>query len=372
MTTRVKFYVATLQAAVDRAARIAPNKGAAFDKAAGLVLDISPNEETARLRSTNLDVYYTEIVRDVIDYGDEPVSWRLSSSLLAGIISGLPHDKEVTFVSDGERHVRITCGKRRAKLALMASDIFPTFDWPGDDGMDIVHGLTESISRVAWAAHADDIPFVGINIDGERLNATNRYQFAMVDCKVPVSSPLTASLTLLSSVLRNLPGDAKVKAGNQKLYLSVGDEIRIIATTFAHKFPDLSEVMERRGSFAFTVKVQREALHSAISAMLVLVKSERYPRLNIHFLQGTIALAMSIPGVGDMVDEVEADFDDPDGELEIEFTPNYLMAALDASASKFVDLHVGPLRTQLIKITDGTGYEASVMPLGPVSRKQER
>lgn len=364
----VKFYVATLAASVERAARIAPNKGVAYDKAAGILLEVDPMEGTACLRATDLQVYYREEIKDVVEYGDEPISWRFPSNLFSGIIGGLPLDKEVTIKDDGERAVRITCGKKRAKLRTMPADIYPQWGRVSEDGMKEVPGFAHRVSQVAWCTDKDSIPFAGVNIDGEYLNATDRYRLARVPCDVPLQSRVTVAMTTLAPIMRNLPSEVSMAATNDHLLIKVSKEIEAMCVLFVKEFPDLNRLVEGRGEFQLDVRVHRESLHDAVQSMLVLVKNERYPRMNFAFEEGAIAIFMTVPEAGDMTDVVEATFTPDDSEFSIDFTPEYLLKALEAGTGEYVVWSLGPDPKAMTRVKDGD-YVAYIMPLAPVGGK---
>jgi DNA polymerase III sliding clamp (beta) subunit (PCNA family) len=369
--SKAKFYVATLAAAVERAARIAPNKGAAFDKAAGIVLEVDPEAQSAWLRATDLDVMYREEVRDVADYGDDRVTWRLPSTLFAGILAGLPLDKEVTIKDDGERRVRIFCGKKQAKLRTMPTDLYP--EWPRveADGLQEVPAFSQRVSQVAWAVDKDRVPLVGVNIDGVNLNATDGYRMARVPCPVPLEEPVTVALSTLAPILKNLPGEVSLAATSETLLMRVGEEIEAICALFAKKYPDIQQAIDKRGEFSLNVRVHRQALYDAMNSMLVLVKNERYPRMNFEFVEGSIALFMTVPETGDMTDVVDAEFDDNDASLSIDFTPEYLLKALDGCSSEYVKLSLGPSNRAMVRVKDDD-YVAYVMPLADVAKKDDK
>lgn len=364
---KAKFYVATLAAAVERAARLAPNKGVAYDKAAGIVLEVDPDNKSACLRSTDLEVYYREEVRDVVDYGDEYVAWRLPSNLFSGIIGGLPLDKEVTIKDDGERQVRIFCGKKRAKLRTLPADTYPMWDRVEPDGLKEVIGFSQRVAQVAWCTDKESAPFAGVNVDGKYLNATDRYRLARVPCDVPLEKRVTVAMTGLAPILRNLPGEVSLAATETHLLIRVGDEIEAMCILYAKEYPDLSKAL--REDFSLDVKVHRETLLDAIQSMLVLVKNERYPRMHFDFEENAIAIFMTVPETGDMTDVVEAEFTEEDGAsstFSIEFTPTYVLKALEAGTGEFVTWSMGPDKRHMTRIKD-KDYVAYIMPLDKAS-----
>jgi DNA polymerase III sliding clamp (beta) subunit (PCNA family) len=352
---KAKFYVATLAAAIERAARVAPNKGVAFDKAAGIIMEIDP-ATGACLRATDLEVYYREEIRDVVDLGDEAGVWRLPAHLLHGIVAGLPLDKEVTFKEEENQSVRIFCGRKQAKLKMLPADLFPRWDRVPRDELKPVPGFATRVSQVSWACDTQNVPFTGVHVDGTHLNATNRVTLARVPCDVPVEERITVAMTTLAPIMKNFPGEVSLAATSDELLLAVGDEIEARCVLFAQKYPDLAKAL--RDDFEFEVKVPREELIEAINSMLVLVKNERYPVMSFDFEEGGIALFMSVPETGDMSDVIEAEFD---GQFSIKFTPDYVMRALEGATSKFVTWSLGPSPKAMTRIED-TDYVAYVMP----------
>lgn len=352
---KAKFYVATLAAAIERAARIAPNKGVAFDKAAGIMLEIDP-DVGACLRATDLNVMYREEIRDVVDLGDEAGAWRVPAHLLDGIVSGLPLDKEVTFKDEGNQTVRLYCGRKQAKLRTMPVDLYPSWERVERDGLKPVPGFSERVAQVAWACDTQNVPFTGVNLDGTHANATDRHRLARVPLDVPLEGPVTVAMATLAPILKNFPGDVSIAATPEQLMLTVGDEIEARCVLFAQGYPDVTKVL--RDDFTFEAKVPREELYDAIQSMLVLVKNERYPLMNFEFDEGAIHLFMSVPETGDMADVVEAEFDST---FDIKFTPNYVLQALEAAQSKFVTWSMGPSPKAMTRIQD-TDYIAYIMP----------
>jgi DNA polymerase III sliding clamp (beta) subunit (PCNA family) len=363
-----KFYVATLAAALERAAKLAPTKGVAFDKAAGIVVDIDPESESVALRATNLEIYYREEVKDVASYGDEKVSWRFPAHLLNGIVSGLPLDKEVTFRQEDDRLIHISCGKKKAKLRLLPSDLYPVWDRVTDENLKPAPGFAARIAQVAWAVDAQTVPFAGINLDGTHLNATDKYQAARVPCEVPLDGPVTVPLAVLTPVLKGLPGEITMAATEESLLLTVGDEIEVICSLYAAAYPDLGAAL--RKDFAYVVEVERETLRDAIASMLVLVKNERYPRMSFDFDGDVVALFMGVQETGDMSDEVPITYvgDAPSGTFSIKFTPEYLLNALDGAKSKKVTWSFGPESSQMVRVEDSEQeYVAYLQPLHDVA-----
>src|SRR6478735_9046351 len=106
--TKVVFETATIADAIRKADRVAPGKDKAFDKAAGIVIEVDPQAEPpVIIRATNLDVYSMEWM-DVLSVEGDVARWRLPSSLLAQVMSKLPIGSGTTVtleeITDGRGH----------------------------------------------------------------------------------------------------------------------------------------------------------------------------------------------------------------------------------------------------------------------------
>lgn len=373
MSKKAKFYVATLAAAIERANRVAPIKGTAYDKAAGIQMRIK-TDGSVEVLSTDLEVYYREQVKDVVEVGDEDVVWRFPSGLLAGLVGSLPLSKEVTFSEDKNNSdiIRIYCGKKRAKLRLMVGNIFPEWDRVDSNDLKPVDGFGSKVGQVAWATDAQAAPFTGVNFTGEKAIATDRYKLALVPLTMPVEESVTVPMGVLAPILKNIPGEMRIGAVENELLLTIGEEIEVRCMIYEQEYPDLSKPL--RDNFTHVARIPRERLHETINGMLVLVKNERYPVMNFtfDFAENTLLIHMSVPEVGEMEDVIEIQGKQGDGQFEVLFTPDYVMRALDAGTSEWMSWKMGPdpAGKNGMTLLSESDYEAWVMPRAPGSVTQ--
>lgn len=367
MSRKVKFYVATLAAITQRAAVVAPNKGIAYDKAAGVLLSVTDSGDVY-IRSTNLDVYFREKVTDVVEVGTETFDWRVNAELLDGIVQGLPLGSEVTFSQhEGEEAVRISCGRKRASLRLQDASAYPTWDRVSEDGMKLAPGFGRKIGQVAWAVdHGGNPPWSGVHVNGDLLAATDKYKLALVECEVPIEDKVTVPLNVLAPMLKNLPGDIRVRADDRMMHMLIGDEIEASCVLLEGDYPDVSRPL--RDNFDMKVVLDKEHFLDTVSRMLVMVKKERYPWMRLTFSKNNLLIYMRVEGVGEITDEVSIDYDGDD--FEIMFTPDFLTKAMEGSEQKKITWELGPTPTLMTKITDGTDYTAWVQPRRSTGDKQ--
>lgn len=368
---RVKFYVATMADAIGRAQRIAPNKGAAYDKAHGLVLEIRADGH-AEVRSTNLEVYYREKIKDVVDVfdfeGDDPVLWRLPSTLLHGIMQGLPvqGELEMECIKDV---VHMTCGKKVARLRVAARpEDFPQWNYFDNDTPFVdAEGLGARVQQVAWATSKDGSLFSGINFNGERLAATDKYSCVTVPMDIDLgdNTDVTVPLSILSGILSNLPGDMSMRIKDGHMHLRIGEEIEVTSMVLQGKYPNLG-LLKSEG-YKHHVKLPREQVQEAITAQMVLVKNERYPRMSFLFDNNEMKITMSSPEVGDMADVVECSYEDEP--FEVHFTPDFVASALTGTDAPSVDWYFDGMG-KASHITDAHGYRAWVQSRSTTDPKE--
>src|SRR5688500_9900621 len=139
--SKIVFETATIADSVKKASRIAPSKGSAFDKAAGVVLQFDPSQpvKMAVLRATNLELFSIEWV-NVVEWEGESAIWRLPSDLLAQVLGSLPigTDNTVTlesFESGYSFHVLMKSGRTKAKFYPLDAEHYPIWSVFNPDKM---------------------------------------------------------------------------------------------------------------------------------------------------------------------------------------------------------------------------------------------
>lgn len=359
------FETGTLADAVARAARVAPRKGAAYDKSAGIVLEADPQPGEApivTIKATDLQVFYLEYV-NALEVGEEPISWRLPSGLFSDIASGLPlgegHKVRISkSASDGR--VNITSGRMKAKISSTDVHSYPRWEQFDPEGLSVVPDLSFRLKQVAWACDKANPPFSGVHLDGDYLTATDRYRFARVPCEVPVEKPITAPLDIVSSILN--PG-AEIRMGSEGnfLLLMPDDYTYIKSIIFQAPYPSREKVDSMLPStYKFTVEAPKDQFIEKLQRMMVLVKTERYPTASITFTNDSIELFMKVEERGEIEEVIESiEFDD---HFIFDITPTNLVEGLAAANAEYVSIGLGPDPNLPVYVQDGKGYQAWIMP----------
>lgn len=351
---------AVLADAVQKAARVAPSKGAAFDKAQGVMLEVRPDKPSPLyVKASDLEVTYLQRVPVVSVEGDD-MNWRFPSALFAGIMSSLPMGagQNVTLTSiDG--NIEILAGKKRAVIRLIASDVFPTIKPFDPAGMATVDDLARRVEQAAWSTDNDSPVLCGIRIDGENVAGCDRTNLVMAPCKVPIDASITVPLRTVAPLLRNI-GPVQMRATDYRLELMPDGDTQITSILLSGAYPKVELI--KREEFSGSFHVSRDVLIEAINGMLVLVRGERYPYLHIHLEPNVMSLDMEVSETGKMQDSIEIDGGDS---FDLWVTPQNIMNAVSHANRDNVEIHYGPTNMQPIRVTDGDGYEFWGMPLRP-------
>lgn len=361
MTKKVVLEVATLADAAAKANRIAPHKGAAIDKSAGILIEVDPDAaEPMLIKSTDLQVTYRQKV-NYLEMGDEAATWRVPSQLFAGALATFPMTlgSTVTLIETSDGSLLFHSGKTKAKLRLIMGG-FPIIPAFNPDGLGIVAGLARRLTQVAWATDPRSVAVLsGVHLDGKKLYGCNRSVVAMVDCEVPLEKSVTAPLTLIASLIKNT-GDLSLRATDNHLELMPDKDTQTTAVLFADPYPDIQQLLDRYNP-DHMIRVESEALKAALDRMLVLVKAERMPSTEIEIGGGVMRLQMNVPDVGKIADEIEVE-GGGDDKFKFMFTPGNLQNAINASGRSRIQIDYGPTPLAPIKVSDDDSFVSLLMP----------
>lgn len=364
MLTKVVFETATVADAAKKAARVAPSKaGSAFDKAAGIVLDIFPDEDVkCVIRATDTDVFSTEVLATVAASGPE-VRWRLPSVVLANVLGQLPigHGQQVAFEQIGSE-INITAGRMRAKLRLMDASYYPDWDVSDTLGMLPVSGLGGRLAMVEWASTSDrEPPMCGVHLDGEYAIATDRYRLVRVPCRVALPHPVTIPSNILGNVLKPL-ADVNCAVQGGTLHIAVDDYTQIQTVIYDLPYPDVKRVM--KDEYPEKIEVGKGLLMSKLSVASSFAGAERQPVLQIFIGKQELAVYMTNQEVGLLGDVIELGEQAHHPRATIRFNPKNLIQAIEKAPSDKIQIGYDPDNVIApLYINGGSGYEAWVVPL---------
>ena len=358
----------TLADAVQRAARVAPTRGEAFDRACGIQIELVPESNSpVRIKATDLQSTYFQKIQPV-SIGDEAATWRLPAQLLTGFVSSLPLNagSQVTLTESSPGLVTLKCGRARAKLRSIV-DPLPKIEVYAPDGAETAAGLAKRIRQVAFAAHNDPAaaPLSGVHIDGDSLIACDRHRIALAPCKVPLDAPVTVPLQRLAHALRGTD-EVSVLVKDDRLVLMPDADTQMTCAIFQAAYPDVRGVVRGLEVEKLQVTTGRELIQHALNRALVLAKGERYPRACLTFTSvgDHFGMELVLDGVGEVKEQIPCVYRAA-SDVEVWVNPQNLLQAISNAGSD--ELHIESDGDSLhpMRVSDGSGYETWLMPLRP-------
>lgn len=366
--TKAVFETATFADVIKKADRVAPSKGNAFDKAAGIIIAVHPGDEAnVVVRATNLNVYSMEWV-DFVELSGEPVEWRIPSRLFAQVIASLPigTGKTVTLeevTQNGKTHLALSSGRTKAKFNLMQVEHYPA--WSAFDPTNLIKAdnLGGKIAQVEWAAAKSDADsqLEGVHFDGEHALATNRYRLACAELHIP---DLPASVTVPAGILGQIlkqTGEVMIGVTEHQLLLMPDDSTQIRAILYGGEYPKVERIMNRE--YPDILKVRKTPLLEVMTRATAFAGADRFPKLRVFIGREEIAVMMDNEEVGLLGDVVEVAGYATHPRVEMFFTPQYLIDAVTFAPSEEIEIHYDHENpSRIVYIDGGSGYEVWVMP----------
>lgn len=363
--TKVIFENATLVSALNKAASVSPKKGAAFDKAAGVVLEVRGSSESpiVVVKATNLDVYYMEWIEAVeIDGPDE--SWRIPSHMFASIIGSLPLGSGQTVTLESEnRKLSLKSGRMKSKFNLIDVEYYPP--WSSFDPEDLteVKGLGKRLKQVEWAASKtmNEIPLSGIHFDGEYLITTDRYRLAKVPLSIEGIEPFTIPAGVFGTLFTNTD-EVSIGASDRQVLIMPDEYTQIRAIMYDSEYPAVGRLMKT--DQPVRIKVKKQSLLEVINRATLIVGHERFPTLKLFFGKGEIAAFMENPEVGMLGDVAPlGDSQAQHDRVEIRYTPKNILDAIENAPSEEISIGYDPSEpSRPMHIEGGSGYNVWVVP----------
>jgi DNA polymerase III sliding clamp (beta) subunit (PCNA family) len=358
---KVTFENATIADSVGKAARVAPTRGMAFDKASGILMTLDPEEGTVTLKATNLNLFYLEVV-DAVEVEGEG-TWRFPSMIISAVLAKLPigSGKTVTLEQKGNS-VELKSGRTTAKFRTMEVGHYPDWEPFDPDKLEMVPDFGARIQQVEWAALDEpEAIYAGIHLDGTVAIATDRFRMAMVECEAePIYKPITIPSGILQPIVRNLRDVAiGIDEGQFLMMPDVSTQIRTII--YDKVYPPVQKAFDR--TWPNSVKIRKQPLLDAIDRAVVFVQGNRSPSMTFIIGKDEIAVMCSDQDMGLLGEVVDLNGQADHKRHKVLFTPKNLTDALNAAPSEEVIIHYNTEESAWpFKIDGGSGYTALAMP----------
>ncbi len=370
----VVFETAALRDVLKKASSIAPTRGHAFDKAAGIVITMYPEHEAqyAVVQATNLDLWYKEWVPILSCTAERETQWRVASKISA-VIDTLPigSGKTVELTDDhmpGGRAVTVKSGRMKNNWQKLPVEYYPEWDTFDPDELTVVENFGNRIAMVEWAASSNDaeVPFNGVYFNGEYAVATDGYKMARVPLPIEagwltdkggVTIPARGVSTLLKQT-----GSVSVGATDTQLLVMPDPSIQIRTSLFGERYKvagvERIAAIEHDGHLELSKTAFMELLQQA----MVLIGSERFPLIDLFIGKSEVAVRVIDQEESDLGNVIEVN-GAPHKRINYIITPKLLIDAIEKCPGERLHLHYSTDNPQTImRISNAGDYNAWVIP----------
>lgn len=362
---KITFETATFADAIKKADQLAPTRGTAFDKAAGILMEFDPTGlPMAVIRSTNLDVFRMEWV-DIVSMDGEPTTWRFPK-LFGAIIAGLPigSGKQV-ILEEKAGQVHITAGRTKAKFNLLDPDYYPRWDPFDPDNMYPAKDLGGRVGQVEWATSKDVVPITGVHLDGEYAVATDKYRLAAVPLEIPdLERPITVPSGFLAQMLKTT-GDVQIGIHDNMLQIMPDQYTQIKCVIFAEDYLNYGMFFSK--SFSHSVELNRGPL------LEIMQRAETFAgnadrvgsAMKMYLGREKIAIVMNNEEVGQLGDVIDTPgFCVHEDRVEIKFSSKNIIDAFSKAPNDKVTFHYDLESCRIVHVDGGSGYRAWIAVRG--------
>jgi DNA polymerase III sliding clamp (beta) subunit (PCNA family) len=372
MSTEIIFETAVLSDAVQKASRIAPLKGAAADKAAGIVFDVNVEKRITLIKSTDLDVTYIQRIAARGANG-ESIRWRIPSLVLSGLLSTFPQGEGHTtrFVDRGDGKIRIAAGKSTVALNLYEANEYPRFD-TFDVHLTEANQFASKAERISWACDTKSKgALMGVHLTGDLLVGCNNSVIAVVPCRVGLEQAITVPLGSLETLLKG-GADVLIAPEADKFYVKLDPDTYATSTIFAQPYPNILHAF--RENFVGTMEIHRQSFVDSLNRLQAMIRTEReiptlVMTLETHGFTKQLILDVEVSEMGRMRDEVDVStpYDD-DTIFKYNLVPHMLVDAIEHTEGNKVFLDFGHAEDRTkddktsIRIRDESGYFCYISP----------
>lgn len=367
--TRVVFETATIRDAIKAAEKVAPNKGQAFDKAAGIILEVNPPAGTVVVRSTNMEIFHMAWI-DTVEMEGDPVIWRVPSRVFNGVVGSLPIASGNTMTLEqieNRLHLSAKPGRTKAQFGLIDHEYYPT--WPAfdPDGLIPATDLGGRIAQVEWAAAKTGEPLNGVHLDGKMACSTDKYRLAITPLKIDgLDEGITVPAGVLGQILKQT-GEVMIGVdgvGDTKQLLIMPDEhTQVRAIVFGLKYPKVNRIAETHRAYPAMVRFDKTELLELVSRASHFEEGNRVPTLQLILGNQEIAVFMQERDRGLLGDVLEVPGQIEHPRVRFNFTPrNFTDIFTNCPNDKVVFGYNPDKPTGLVYCTDEAGYEAWAMP----------
>lgn len=300
----------------------------------------------------------------------EPGSLVLSARLFGEIIRRLPDDV-ITFSSDKDLNVKLTCGDASYDILALSAEDYPELPEVEDQYSIRIqqNTLRSMIAQTSFAVSTDEIRPVHtgslFEIGEEGLTVVSVDGFRLALRREAAQSPKTMrfvvpgrSLNELLKLLGEEETPVDLQVSKKHILFTIG-ETSLISRLLEGEFLDYNAAIPKDCST--TVKVSTRGLASSIERTSLLISDRLKSPLRVVFEDGLVKMSCSTT-IGKAYDECQCETGGP--RVEMGFNNRYLMDALKNSDVDMVKLEIsGPLSPMKVLPLEGDSFLFLVLPM---------
>lgn len=352
-----------LHEALQRAIKIAPTKGAGFDKAGGLLFELHDNE--LWIKATDLERTFFQKVS--VEAQMPSLTWRIHTHI-AKFVASLPMgaDQDVRFhIDTGTNRIEVQYMKSPTKIKLpQITGEYPLVEWHDYDAMDNAFELGTKLSSVAWATEdSASGTLAGVMMNGEWLEAMCSKQMARIKCAVTTDAPVIAILKNLTPLISQ-GSRVRIKADEGRIVVALDETAQVTSSTVLGQWPDLADRIEKI-DLPNSFKINRQRLLDALSRVVAFTNGDRFPRINFYITADRVVLTLTEAKDGDITDVIALTSRVGTEDCEFCFNPVWLQRAIDTFPGAEVEMRYLDPKKPLKLVEPMTSYTALIMGLLP-------
>ena len=373
--TKLTFETATLADVLKRACAVAPTRGDAFDKAAGVVFRIRDGSIT--VLATDTLVFYTEAVNCIFSAtGTDETIWRIPSIILGSIVSKLPMGSGSTVELEDESErpkIVLRCGKTVAKFNLLDEKYYPLWS-PTDPGeLTTVSGFGAAVKQVLWATSNAEPTLSGVALFPDSVCATDRIRMARVELATGLDDVCVIPGKVISRVVPD-QGEVRIGMVGGNFMLCPNEYTQIRTVVLAEAYPDIRRVLDR--DFEATSHFSQSQFAPMLTRALDFTQGDRQAKVTVFLGKGEVALYLDNKQVGLFGDIIDATGDAEDhNRLKINFLPDNLRDAIATFPGEVITIKYNLDRKTAAKaaisFTNEANYISLVQPLRESEPKKD-
>lgn len=331
---------------------------------AGVLLEATPEGLTLSAFDYEVSAKVT-VDADV----EEPGTVLVQGRLLADISKSLPH-KPIELVAEGSK-VLVTCGSAKFQLHCMPTGEYPTLpENPEPTGVISGDVFTQAVAQVSVAAdRGDTLPIltgVRMEVEGNKLTllATDRYRLAMREVLWNAKDENASYAALVPA--RTLDSLAKALGASGSVSLSLtgatsgsglagfeAAQRRMTTRLLDGDYPKVTSLFPT--NLDTTAVVETSALVESVKRVSLV--AERNMPVRLKFADESVRIEAGSGEEASASEVLEARIEGPD--LEIAFSPQFLLDGLGVMGTKFVRLgFTQPTRPAVMSGVDEIDGEA--------------